>query len=301
MPEIEMIGVADLGLDARAQAEEAGFRTFESLDAILGERLDGVILSVPTNLHREYALRCIDAGCALLVEKPIALKVSEGIEIIEAARRKSVPLMVGYVERYNPAVIALRNFMQSGSLGKVHGISARRLGTMPARIKDANVLIDIGVHDIDMAAFVLGAKLELKAAQGGRAVLEDRIDFAFLALEGAGVPVHLETNWITPVKFREVLVTGEHGVCHVDYITQTARFAAAREFPVMPTFEGSVDYYKMGEFSNLPVDRQEPLRLELQAFANGIRSGLLPDPEISLVSLQIAEEATQIIEQRMRA
>ena len=206
--------------------------------------------------------------------------------------------MVGYVERYNPAIVALRDFMKSGGLGKIYGFSARRLGVMPARIKDANVLVDIGVHDIDAAAFILDTNLELRSAQGGRAVLEDRLDYAFLALEGEGIPVHIEANWITPVKFREVFVTGENGLCHVDYVTQVARFAAARAFPAVQTFESVVDQYKMGEFVTLAVEKEEPLRRELRVFATGLAGGLLPDPSISLISLRIAEEATKLIESR---
>lgn len=204
--------------------------------------------------------------------------------------------MVGYVERYNPAIVALRNFMREGGLGAIFGISARRVGTMPARIRDANVLIDIGVHDIDLAAFLLDSDLSLKSAQGGRARLTDRVDFAFLALEGKRVPIHIESNWITPVKAREIFVTGENGLCHVDYVTQSVRFAAAREFPAVSTFEGVVDQYRMGEFVSLPHDREEPLRRELRTFVTGITAGGLPDPKLSLVSLRIAEEATGLIE-----
>lgn len=295
-----LVGVADPNEVPRQEAAATGFRTFENFDDLLAAGLDAVVLSLPTALHHEFALRSIESGCALLVEKPIAMTVAQGREIIDLAQRKSVPLMIGYVERYNPAVVALRLFMHNGGLGKIHGISARRLGTMPARIKDANVLIDIGVHDIDMAAFVLDAELTLCSAQGGRAILQDRIDFAFLALEGAGVPIHLESNWITPVKIREVLVTGEHGLCHVDYITQIARFAPAREFPVAPTFEGTVEQYKAGEFISLPIEKEEPLRRELRTFLAGIDSGNLPDPAISLVSLKIAEQATISIESQNR-
>ncbi len=169
LPDVDFAGVVDPDPDTRSQAAENGFNTFTSLSELLAIGVEGVVLSVPTSLHHTFALQCIDAGCAVLVEKPIAMTVSEGREIIERANQKHIPLMIGYVERYNPAIVALRDFMLSGGLGKIYGISARRLGTMPARIKDANVLIDIGVHDIDMAAFVLDAELTLRSAQGGRA------------------------------------------------------------------------------------------------------------------------------------
>ena len=300
LPDIDFFGVADPDPLARSEASASGFETYDTLDALLAAGADGIVLSVPTSLHYEFAMRGLEAGCALLIEKPIAMTSLEGREIIERAKSANTPLMVGYVERYNPAVVALRDFMQGGDLGKIYGISARRLGTMPARIKDANVLIDIGVHDIDMAAFVLDSELELRSAQGGKAVLNDRVDFAFLALEGRGVPIHIESNWITPVKFREVLVTGGNGLCHVDYVTQTARFAAAREFAAVNTFEGIIEQYRTGEFVELPVEKEEPLRRELRTFLAGIRGATLPDPAVALISLRIAEEATRLIEEQNR-
>ncbi len=300
LPEADFVGVVDSTESARGDAERSGHPTFSLLEDAVACGLDAVVLSLPTSLHFKYAIRCIDLGLATLVEKPIAMSAEDGRAIIELAADRNVPLMVGYVERYNPAIVSLRSFIHSGDLGEIYGISARRVGTMPARIKDANVLIDIGVHDIDLAAFLLDADLTLRSAQGGRAVLEDRLDYAFLALDGRGVPVHIESNWITPVKAREVFVTGANGLCHVDYVTQSARFAAAREFPPVCTFEGVVDQDRTGEFVALPVERVEPLRRELRALIAGIQNGGLPDPAISLVSLRVAEEATLLIDPKSR-
>lgn len=296
LEDVTFVGVVDENDEARAEAASFGYSTFSGLDAAIRSGLDAVILSVPTAIHYPLALECIASGLALLIEKPIAMTTQDGADIIRRAAEKNVPLMVGYVERYNPAVVALRTFMNEGGLGNIYGISARRVGTMPARIKDANVLIDIGVHDIDLAAFLLDSDLSLRSAQGGRARLTDRLDYAFLALEGRNVPVHIESNWITPVKTREIFVTGENGLCHVDYVTQSTRFAAAREFPVVSTFEGVVDQYRMGEFVSLPHEHEEPLRRELRTFIAGIHDGNLPDPRLSLVSLRIAEEATVLID-----
>lgn len=296
MPNVDFGGVVEPSEQARSEAASLGYRTWENLSDALKAGADAVVLSVPTALHRDAALQCIDASCAVLVEKPIAMDSASGAEIIAAARAQSVPLMVGYVERYNPAIIAIRNFMKQGGLGRIFTISARRVGVMPARIRDANVLIDIGVHDIDLVAFITGADLKLCSALGGRAVLEDRIDYASLALDANGVAVDITSNWITPVKIRELFVTGENGLCHVDYMTQTARFAAARKLEPLPDYESLIEQYVSGEFADLPVHKQEPLRRELDVFVDGLQGGDLPDPNIALVSLRIAEAATQQIE-----
>jgi UDP-N-acetylglucosamine 3-dehydrogenase len=296
MAGVTLVGVADSQESARADAATHGYATFRSLDQLLKAGVDGVVLAIPTALHVEAAMACIDAGCAVLVEKPIAMDSASGASIIEAARTRGLPLMVGYVERYNPAVVAVREFMLSGGLGEIFTISARRVGVMPARIRDANVLIDIGVHDIDLVAFLTGTELTLEAALGGRAVLEDRVDFASLALRAGRIAVDISSNWITPVKIRELFITGRNGLCHVDYMTQGARFAAAHEVGPLENFEAVVQQYVKGEFVELDVRKEEPLRRELQVFVEGLDGGVLPDPAISLQSLRIAEEATRVIE-----
>jgi predicted dehydrogenase len=190
---------------------------------------------------------------------------------------------------------AVRDFVAGGTLGKLISMNARRVGVMPPRIRDASVLIDIGVHDIDMAAFITGARLHLLCAQGGMAMLEDRLDFATLMLDAAGCVVSLEANWVTPVKVRELSITGTNGYCRVDYITQEAWFAPGRSFEPTGDFEALVKQYKQGTLLQLPVNRREPLARELEVFVSGIRGGPLPDPGIALASLRIAEEATAYI------
>lgn len=296
LPGAELVGVMDVSPDARAEASASGYPVIENFDDVLSARLDGAIVCVPTAFHLDVAVNLLNHGVGVLVEKPIAQTVAQGEVLIQTAARLKSPLMVGYVERYNPAVVALKRFVESGDLGRPLFVAARRVGTMPARIKDANVLIDIGVHDLDAVAFITGATLTLRSAMGGRAILDDRLDYAALAVDAGGVAAHVESNWITPVKIRELYVTGENGVCHVDYMTQTARFAAARAFSAAPTFENFVEQYNVGEFIDLPVEREEPLRRELRAFLGGLNGEPLPDPYTSLSSLGIAEEATAKIE-----
>jgi UDP-N-acetylglucosamine 3-dehydrogenase len=296
--DVELVGIVDPG-PAAADAAAAGFRVLPSIQAALDLGVHGVVVAVPTALHHSCALRAIEAGVAVLVEKPIADNVADGEAIVSAAAKAGTPLMVGYVERYNPAVIALKRFIAEGHMGRIFSVSARRVGVMPARIRDANVLIDIGVHDIDAAAFITGRSLRLCSALGGRALLEDRLDFATLALDAEGIAVQVESNWITPVKIRELYVTGENGICHVDYITQVARFAARRDIHIEASFERTVALYRGGEWSLLPVQPEEPLRRELRVFIESMHGGPIPDPRIALTSLHIAEQATQMIEEAM--
>jgi UDP-N-acetylglucosamine 3-dehydrogenase len=289
-------GVAEIGEAARAEAQSHGHRTFDTPEALLEAGVDAVVICVPTMYHEQVALSFIAASVAVLVEKPIADSVKAGERIIAAARAANVPLMVGYVERHNPAVIAAKKFIAEGNLGSLISISAQRVGILPPRIKDANVLVDIGVHDIDAVAFITEQPLQLVAVQGGRAVLNDRVDYAMLSLTAGQTAASVITNWITPVKRRKLAITGLRGHVEIDYMTQEAFFAPAHDYLPTLSYEGLVAEYKGSEMIPLPVQKAEPLRLELQAFIAGIQNSDLPDPAIALESLRIAEEATERVD-----
>jgi len=291
--DVRFVGVADASRAAREAAEAAGFTTFACAEDLARIVVDAAIVAVPTSLHAAAAEPLMARGAALLIEKPLAhtLHVAKGL--VAAAERAGVALMVGYVERYNPAIEAMREFIADGVLGDLVNISARRVGALPPRVRDADVLVDIGVHDIDVAAFVTGARrIHLIAARGGMAILPDRLDHATLLLDAAGCGVTIETNWITPVKVRELWVTGTRGCCRVDYITQDAWFAPGRTFAPAATFEAHLAQYAEGKQVPLTVKKREPLACELDAFLSGVRGATLPDPRLALASLRLAEEAT---------
>ena len=289
---VELTGVVDSSPTARAEAERAGHRAFSSIGALLRAGIDGAIVAVPTSAHETVAAQLIRAARPILVEKPLAPTLAAAKRIIALAQAARVPLMVGYVERYNPAVEALRSFLESGKLGGLISISARRVGAFPPRVRDANVLVDIGVHDIDLVAYLTGAYLTLTSAQGGMAVQHDQLDFANLLLDAEGCLVSIEANWITPIKLREMSLTGTNGFCRVDYITQEASFVRGRSFSPTTGFEEQVAQYKAGLLTSLPVRKREPLARQLEVFVAGVRGAQLPDPHVARASLRIAEEAT---------
>jgi UDP-N-acetylglucosamine 3-dehydrogenase len=295
MADVELVGVADPLALARAQATELGYPTFATGAELLAAGIDAAVIAVPTSLHEDVAEEFIDRSVALLIEKPLAHNMLAAKRLMSRCARAGVPLMVGYVERYNPALEVVRDFAADGNLGRIISMSARRVGIMPPRIRDASVLVDIGVHDIDVAAWITCARLSLLCAQGGMAVLEDRLDFATLMLDAAGTVVLIEANWITPVKVRELSITGTNGYCHVDYMTQVATFAPGRSFAPTSDYEELVKQYEEGTLIHLPVRKREPLARELEVFINGVRGAALPNPGLALASLRIAEEATAAI------
>src|SRR5258705_10414200 len=148
LPNITMVGIVDPLPEHRAAAvEHAHCRAFETLDQLIAEGIDAVTIAAPTHLHHEIALACIARGIHVLVEKPIASSVQEGRDIVEAARRAGMTLMVGHVERFNPAVAAIK---QAISGEDILSIAITPLGTVSPPMSNVGVLIDLAVHDIDL-------------------------------------------------------------------------------------------------------------------------------------------------------
>jgi UDP-N-acetylglucosamine 3-dehydrogenase len=147
LPGAELVGVAD---PDRKQAEfvarTLGCAAVANVNELLDLKVDAVTIAAPTHLHRDIALACIARGVHVMVEKPIASSVEEGREIIAAARRAGVTLMVGHVERFNPAVEAIKDALRNED---ILSIAITRVGPFPPRMSNVGVVIDLAVHDID--------------------------------------------------------------------------------------------------------------------------------------------------------
>ena len=170
---------------------------------LLDLEVDAVTIAAPTHLHHDIALTCIARGVHVLVEKPIASSVDEGREIIAAARRAGVTLMVGHVERFNPAVEAIKEAIRDED---ILSIAITRVGPFPPRMSNVGVVIDLAVHDIDLIRWFTDSEIVEVQPQLSSAVAE-REDIALLQFRTAsGVLAHINTNWLTPFKARNVTV-----------------------------------------------------------------------------------------------
>src|ERR1700716_3554376 len=157
LPDTTLVGVVDPLPAHRARATElTGCRTFASLDELVAEGIDAVTIAAPTHLHHEIALACIAREIHVLVEKPIASSVEEGRDIVDAARRAGVTLMVGHVERFNPAVAAIKAAISGED---ILSIAITRVGPFPPRMSNVGVVIDLAVHDIDLIRWVTGSAI----------------------------------------------------------------------------------------------------------------------------------------------
>ena len=180
-----------------------GCSAVDDIDELLDLGVDAVTIAAPTHLHHDIALTCIERGIHVLIEKPIASNVEEGRDIIAAARRAGVTLMVGHVERFNPAVQAIKDAIRDED---ILSIAITRVGPFPPRMSNVGVVIDLAVHDIDLIRWFTDSEIVEVQPQLSSAVAE-REDIALLQFRTAsGVLAHINTNWLTPFKARTVHV-----------------------------------------------------------------------------------------------
>ncbi len=276
LPGVNLVGVVDPSHAHRTRATElADCESFETLDQLFAAGVDAVTVAAPTHLHHEIALSCIAAKIHVLVEKPIASSVEEGREIVAAAQAAGVTLMVGHVERFNPAVAAIKQAIKGED---ILSIAITRVGPFPPRMSNVGVVIDLAVHDIDLIRWFTESDIVEVQPQLSSAVAE-REDIALLQFRTAsGVLAHINTNWLTPFKARSVTVATRGKYVMGDLLTRQVTEC----FGFKP--DGS---YSM---RHLPVGHDEPLRAELISFLNAVRHGEIPavTGDEGVASLEIA-------------
>lgn len=271
-----LAGVSDPDAERLAQVREAfGCPTFATVDALIASGVDAAIVASPNTTHGEVGLALIDAGVHVLIEKPIAPTVAEAERLIAAARAKNRVLMVGHIERFNPAVQALS---QACKDSEIVSISITRVGPFPPRMSKVGVIIDLGVHDIDLVRLIAGADIESWSARHTRAHGE-REDTAMMLFRTAnGIVAQVNTNWVTPYKQRTIEVATRDKFVTADLITrQVTEFS---------------DYQPDGSYRTrkLWVNPTEPLRLEIDSFLEAVTQGTPPaiTGEDGLSTLRIA-------------
>ncbi len=273
---VTLAGVADPEAEkAQFVARRYGVPTFADHRELLeATSPDLVSIVVPTRMHLRVALDAIDAGAAVLVEKPIAATLDEARELIARANAAGTALMVGHIERFNPAILALKTRLDEGALGRIFCIRARRTGPFPARVRDVGVIIDLATHDLDIMRWLVGSEVTRIQAETARRIHTDHEDLvaATLRFETGEVGI-LDINWLTPAKVRELSVTGEGGMFVADYLRQELTFYENTEADSHWEQYGDLHGVGEGNMTKLAIQRREPLAAELDAFAAAVRDG----------------------------
>lgn len=267
----DLVAVVDLISERKILGERYHAKFYKSYeDMINKEQPDAVSVVVPTHFHSAVVLDCLRHKIPTLVEKPIAETLKEARLMIEASKKEKTFLMVGHIERFNPAITALKALINENKLGSIISILAIRVGINPPKVKNANVALDLSIHDIDVFNYLLDSYPTSKKIINHKVFKSNISDVASLMLEYPGVTCLIQTNWITPIKMRKLLVTGTRGYCEVDYIKQKLTF-----YDKGSLTKGSSKYSEFVSISDSPkrsvyISKKEPLREELTFFLKSI-------------------------------
>lgn len=265
-------------------------------------------VAASTPLHHDLTRQLLEQRIATLVEKPIASTSAQGRALVELAERQKTVLAVGHVERFNPAAVAARKLVADRVIGEVIQICFRRVGGTPADASASHldVLVDLAVHDYDLARFVTGQSLKIVGAlghrdRGGDPKAQGRLDSALVLGQLAnGTSMQLQVNWRTPVKIRRIELTGTSGYAEVNLITQ--QVTLYRQNPLLsspgatldpnPYFDNYLLSFASPDRVELGIERREPLSEEIKAFWRAIDSGA-PSP-VPAVDAVEAVELTEV-------
>ncbi|HEX7087428.1 MAG TPA: Gfo/Idh/MocA family oxidoreductase [Vicinamibacterales bacterium] len=258
----ELVAVCDTNRDrANEIAAQHGASVVDDPASLAGA-VDAVVVATPTASHLDVAMPLIEAGIAVLIEKPLARTLEEADALVAAARAKGVALAVGHTERFNPAVAAARPLLASPRFIECH-----RLGTFPDRSLDIDVVFDLMIHDLDVVlSFVDSPVAAIDAV--GVPVLTPRIDIANVRLRfESGCIANLTASRISRDRVRKIRVFQPDSYVAVDY--------AAQELEVWRLIRGTEGPPRI-DGGRVEVQRDEPLRRELEDFVTAVRDGRDP-------------------------
>ena len=262
LPDAELVGIVDLDRDrARAVAADVGAPVVDDVRAI-DPPVDGCVVAVPTADHAAVAAPLLEAGVAVLVEKPIAASLAEADRLLAAARVSGAPLAVGHTERHNPAVAAALPHISAPRFIEVH-----RLSAFQPRSLDVDVILDLMIHDIDIVLAIVGDEpASIEAV--GVPVLSKRIDIANVRLRFPdGCIANLTASRISRDRVRKLRVFQPHALVSVDYAErQVEAVTVSRPERGAPTID----------VRHLDFPDAEPLERELTDFVRAVRTGGAP-------------------------
>ena len=288
---VNLVAVCDLDEERGKEiALKFSCKYYQNYDEMFDkEDIDAVTIAVPTKFHKEVTLNVLSKGKHVLLEKPISDNVKDAEEIIEKAKEKNLKFMIGHIERFNPAVVKLKEIINQGKLGKVISIIARRVGPFPPQMKGSSIIIDSAVHDIDVMNYLLDKKPTSILSHGN--CTSDNLnneDCAEILLRYPDVSGFIQVNWVTPIKIRNLSVTGTLGYAELDYVDQKLIMYKSFINKELVNFLDVVNLAKLIK-SEIEIKKEEPLSVELKSFIGCIENDIDP-----LVSVKDGLDALEI-------
>jgi len=257
----------------------------QDFDAVLcDDAVEAVVIATPPTTHHPLAMRALQAGKHVLVEKPLATRLDDGLELAELARASGLTLMPGHTFIYSPPVNTVRDLIQADVIGDIHFITSSRMNL--GKYQGDGVVCDLAPHDLSILLYWLEEPVVEIAASGSCVFREDVPETAFLTLTFAGgTTANVQLSWLAPRKVRQMIVVGSKRMVQYD---DTASDEPVRVYDRgmdvgQPSNFGEHQLvYRTGDVVIPRVQPQEPLRLELQDYAHAIRTGEEPRSNIAL-------------------
>ncbi len=261
---VEVVGIADTNKDlVKTIAEKYNILGFDDYRDLIKEKVDAVSIVVPTELHSEVAINCIKAGCDVLIEKPISNTIKGALEIQKYSKKYSKKVLVGHIERFNPAVKILKDIVESGELGDIVSINTKRVGFYNPQRNNSGVILDLAPHDIDIISYLYNDRvMEVYSVAANNYNSSETHATMLMKFYKGGVGI-CELSWVLPKRERNLSIVGTDGFAVLDFIEQTVK----------------VHDKRWSREAN--VHRQEPLRKELMYFKNYVE-GKEKEPLITL-------------------
>lgn len=279
MKSVKLVGVCDIKeTTGREIAKLYKTRYYSNYFKLIDkEKPDAVSIAVPTHLHKDTAIDFINNNISVLIEKPLAAGLSDARKVAQKAKGKNVTLAVGHIERFNPAVLKLKELVKDQKLGEILSIVVKRVGLFPPQIKDVNVVTDIAVHDLDIVSNLIGKLPGSVYARGYGSLTNGREDHAEIFLDYGKFGCFIQSNWITPIKIRTLSITGTKGYAELDYINQKlALYKSNYNLSPHKGFKEFLVKFGKPEKVSLHIRKKEPLRLELENFVNSVSTKSTP-------------------------
>jgi len=278
LEETELLAVCDIDAErAKRAAKQFDVTSYVNSGKMLKEEdIEAVsICTWSTSLSKE-ALKALKAGKHVLVEKPMAANAKQAKKLLTTAQKEGLHLTVGFLMRFIPGMRHIKRAVEDETIGELVCATAKRVSEWPERIGDVGVVKDLAIHDIDVIRYLFDEEPNAVYAKTGSMKHRRFEDYAQIMLTfESGKSALIESNWLTPYKTRTLVVTGSKAIMKLDYITQELTVEDAKE-TLQPRYPW-----------------QEPLKLELQHFANCVLKKEKPliTGMDGLRALQIAEAA----------
>ncbi len=290
-----LAGISDVDFKTAGEmAKRFGAKAFEDYKELLNSDIEAVTIATPTSTHFQIAMDALDAGKHVLIEKPICSTIDESQQLIDKASSLGLTLGVGLIERHNPVVNFAKDAIAAGKFGDLVTVAARRVSSFPARIKDVGVIMDLGVHDIDVTRYLVGSPINSVFAFGGKQSNPDFEDHCNVLMDFEdGTTGFVEVNWLTPMKVRKISLTCMESFVELDYINQSAEISTSqvREFDPSNMYNIPIEF----DIRNISIQKKEPLMNEHIDFLEAVINKTKPlvSGEDGLMTIKVCTAAIE--------